>query len=347
MSTLFRTGLQLAEAGWLPDFLIRWGIRRVAGKRLQQIQQSSCEKLQEEFNEFLQMCRSSPLAVAPVESNQQHYEVPTEFFRWVLGKHRKYSSCYWSETTKNLDEAEALALQITCERAELMDGQSILELGCGWGSLSLWMAEHYPRSQITVVSHSRTQKKYIEETAQARSLANLKVICSDINDLRLDLRFDRIVSVEMFEHLRNHEQLFHQLSHWLNETGKVFIHVFCQAQQPALYESHGPEDWMTDYFFTGGMMPSDHLFVYYQNDLRLLRHWRWNGTHYQRTSDAWLQKLDQHRSEVMPILEQTYGQAPARLWLQRWRMFFMACAETFGYQSGNQWWVAHYLFEKR
>lgn len=346
MSTALRWGLHLAESGKLPDGLVRLGIRKIVAARSQDLITMGCEKVQEQHQQFVEECKRSPLALAPKESNQQHYEVPTEFFQYVLGRNMKYSSCFWNDSTSTLDDAENLALGIYCQRAELEDGMRILELGCGWGSLSLWMAQRYPKSQITTISHSATQKQYIDKVADERGLRNLQVITSDINEFTTDAKFDRVVSVEMFEHLRNHYELFRRISGWLNKDGKLFCHIFCHRDQASPYESHGPQDWMTDYFFTGGMMPSDRLFYCYQQHLQLVKHWRWSGTHYEKTSNAWLRNQDANKAAIMPIMERVYGKEHAAQWFQRWRIFFMACAECFGYSNGNEWWVAHYHFEK-
>lgn len=347
MSLMLRWGLQLAETGKLSDSLIRLGIRRIVAARSKELIKMGCEKMQEQHQQFVEECKRSPLALAPKESNQQHYEVPTEFFQLVLGRNLKYSSCYWKDSTVSLDEAEDLALRVYCQRAELKDGMKILELGCGWGSLSLWMAQLFPQSEITTVSHSATQKQYIDRVAGERGLRNLHVITADINEFTTSQSFDRVISVEMFEHVRNHYELFRRISGWLNEHGKLFCHIFCHRDLASPYESHGPQDWMTDYFFTGGMMPSDRLFTYYQQYLQMVKHWRWSGTHYQKTSKAWLWNLDANKHAIMPIFERVYGKVNARLWFQRWRIFFMACAECFGFSNGNEWWIAHYLFEKQ
>lgn len=344
---MINLGLALAERSWLPDAIVRLGIRRIVRARSNQLEKLGCEAVQEAHHQFVQECRRSPMALSPQESNQQHYEVPTGFFQYVLGPHLKYSCSYWGPSTQTLEHAEAQALQIYQDRAQLVDGQNILELGCGWGALSLWMASRFPASTITAVSHSATQKNYIDTQAVKRGITNLKVITSDINDFHIEQKFDRIVSVEMFEHVRNHYELFRRIADWLGEDGKLFVHIFCHQDQASPYESKGAEDWMAHYFFTGGMMPSDRLFTQYQDHLRLVRQWRWSGTHYQRTSNAWLQRQDQYRSQIMSIMEQVYGQKDASLWFQRWRIFFMACAECFGYDQGNEWYVSHYLFEKQ
>ena len=339
--------IDLAETGWLPDWAIRTGIRHIVRQRYHELEQASCEKELAEFQAFLSKCAQSAIAVAPVESNRQHYEVPTKFFQKALGPRMKYSSCYWEPQTRTLAQAEELALAQTCQHAELSDGMDILELGCGWGSLSLWMAEKYPHARITAVSHSASQRQYITSRAEQAGFRNLQVVTADINAFATQLKYDRVVSVEMFEHVRNHQELFRRIASWLNDDGKLFCHIFCHRRQAYFYESQGPGDWMTDYFFAGGVMPSDSLFTHYQRDLRLEQQWRWNGTHYQKTSDAWLANVDQHHDEVLTDMVEIYGRETAPRWLQRWRMFFMACAEMFGYQQGNAWYVSHYLFSRQ
>lgn len=347
MMTLF-TGLAVraAESGTLPDLLVRRGIRRLLADNLKQRFAGDCEDWQQRLNEFIHDARQQPIAVVPEKANEQHYEVPSAFFALVLGEHRKYSCCYWSDTTQTLDQAEAEALQRTCDQAELTNGQKILELGCGWGSLSLWMAAHYPEANITAVSNSKSQKTYIDQQARHRGLTNLAVITADMNNYSASEEFDRVISIEMFEHMRNHELLMQRIASWLKPGGKLYVHIFCHRSQPYLFTSNGPQDWMAEYFFSGGMMPSDELFLHYQKDLKLQRRWRWNGTHYHKTCEAWLKKQDEQRERVLPILAETYGSDQTSLWFQRWRMFFLACSELFAYRGGNEWWVSHYLFER-
>ena len=265
----------------------------------------------------------------------------------MLGGHGKYSCCHWQEDTETLDQAEADALRISCERAGLEDGQSVLDLGCGWGSLSLWIAEHYPNSRVTSVSNSAPQRRFIEQQAAHRGLHNIEVHTVDMNDFETDHRFDRIVSVEMFEHMRNYRELYRRVSTWLQPGGRFFKHIFCHRSTPYAFEDQGPSDWMSRHFFSGGIMPSDNLPLRFQEDLRLLRQDRWNGTHYERTSNAWLANMDRNRDLIMPIMAQTYGDESAAKWFQRWRIFFMACAELFGLNEGREWYVSHYLFERR
>jgi cyclopropane-fatty-acyl-phospholipid synthase len=289
---------------------------------------------------------AGPIALVPDLANAQHYEVPAAFFEQVLGPHRKYSACWWGEGTGSLQQAEAQALEITCERAGLDDGQDILELGCGWGSLTLWMAERYPGARITAVSNSGSQRAFIEARAKEAGLANLRVITADMNELATEQRFDRVVSVEMFEHMRNWRLLFERVHDWLRPGGRFFMHIFCHRSTPYFFEDQGPTDWMSRYFFSGGLMPSDALPLRLQDDLVLVSRWRWNGRHYERTLNAWLATMDARRAAILPILAETYGQDQSELWWQRWRIFFMACAELFGYDKGQEWWISHYLFER-
>jgi len=339
-------GLRAAEEGWLPDVLIRAGIRRLLRERLEEIDAADPEAGAAASTRFARVMQAAEVAPLPALANAQHYEIPAGFFGLVLGQHRKYSSCYWDRDTRTLDAAEAAALAITCERAGLEDGQRILELGCGWGSLSLWMAAAYPRAQITAVSNSHSQRSYIESTARARGLGNLQVITADMNAFEAPGRYDRVVSVEMFEHMRNWPALFRRISRWLEPRGRFFMHVFVHRSTPYAFVDQGPGDWMSRHFFSGGIMPSDDLALQFQDDLRLRERWRWNGTHYQRTADAWLAQLDANRAIAMPLLADIYGEGHARVWLQRWRIFFMSCSELFGYRGGNEWWVSHYLFER-
>ena len=338
------------EQGLVPDRVIRLGIRRLLKARLVELRSGDATAVAELTQSFVDALRSAPLALLPEKANEQHYEVPAAFFGAVLGSHRKYSSCYWGEgesAVHTLAQAEAAALQATCERAGLADGQQVLELGCGWGSLSLWMAERFRGSRITALSNSHSQREHIEAQAVLRGLTNLTVITRDINEFDIEQRFDRVVSVEMFEHLRNWPQAFGRVARWLNPEGRFFMHVFAHREAPYAFVERDASDWMSKHFFSGGMMPSDDLALHCQDDLRLLRRWRWDGTHYQRTSEAWLRNMDDHRDALMPLFEQTYGRDEAGVWWMRWRLFFMSVAELFGYDGGQQWWVSHCLFQKR
>ena len=347
MSNTTARAVSWVEQGLVPDRVVRLGIRRLLKERLAEVHASDAEAAEEANQAFIDAMRRAPIALLPEKANEQHYEVPAEFFAAALGPHRKYSSCWWGDGVEDLAQAEAAALRITCERAGLQDGQDVLELGCGWGSLSLWMADRYRNSHVTAVSNSHSQRRYIEEQAQARGLVNLQVITCDIN--QFDTRaghFDRVVSVEMFEHLRNWPHIFARVAGWLKPEGRFFMHVFAHRGAPYAFVEHDASDWMSRHFFSGGMMPGDDLALNFQDDLRLIKRWRWDGTHYQKTAEAWLRNMDESREALMPLMAATYGDA-ADAWWQRWRLFFMSVAELFGYENGQQWWVSHYLFARR
>jgi len=339
--------LRWVEQGLAPDPLVRLGIRRLLQGRLAELRSGDAEAAAVQTRDFLDQMRQAPLALVPEKANAQHYEVPAAFFGAVLGPHRKYSSCWWPEGVQTLEQAEAAALGASCERAGLADGQQVLELGCGWGSLSLWMAANYPGSTITALSNSHSQRAYIEAEAARRGLANLRVITQDINAFDTQERFDRVVSVEMFEHLRNWPRAFSHVARWLRPGGRFFMHVFAHREAPYAFVERDASDWMSRHFFSGGMMPSDDLALHCQDNLQLLQRWRWDGRHYQRTAAAWLRNMDGQREALMPLFEATYGKAEAGLWWTRWRLFFLSVEELFGFAGGQQWWVSHYLFEKR
>lgn len=346
MNTVTNLAINWTEQGLVPDAVIRAGIRRLCKQRLIEIHAGDAEAAAAAFEEFVLRMNAAELAPLPHKANEQHYEVPAAFFAVALGRHCKYSSCFWPQGVSSLDDAEAVALAATCERAGIENGQHILELGCGWGSLTLWMAEHYPASQITAVSNSRSQREFILGEAARRGLQNMDIITCDMNVFTTDTRFDRIVSVEMFEHMRNWQKLFARVHDWLRPGGRFFMHVFCHRSAPYEFVDNGPSDWMGRHFFSGGIMPSDDLAVRFQEHLQLVQRWRWDGTHYEKTANAWLANVDRQRDTVLPVLAATYGEDAAQQWLQRWRIFFMACAELFGYNHGQEWWVNHYLFER-
>ncbi|MBV8501937.1 MAG: class I SAM-dependent methyltransferase [Paucibacter sp.] len=335
------------EQGMVPDRVVRLGIRRLLRQRLDELQSGDPQAQSRIMESFIEGLKTAPLALLPEKANEQHYELPPEFFSTFLGPHRKYSCCWWPDGVDTLEEAEVTALSETCTRAGLADGQDILELGCGWGSLSLWMASHFPRARITAVSNSHSQRAYIAREARRRGISNLEVVTSDINNFDTGHRFDRIVSIEMFEHLRNWSRAFERVAEWLRPHGRFFMHVFSHRGAPYAFESRDASDWMSRHFFAGGMMPSDDLALRFQDDLRVLQQWRWNGRHYARTAAAWLERMDSQRRTLMPILTSTYGEEADQLWWTRWRLFFMSVEELFGYADGGQWWVSHYLFEQR
>jgi cyclopropane-fatty-acyl-phospholipid synthase len=348
-STRGHAAIGWVEQGLVPDRVVRLGIRRLLRERLAEIGDGDPERSAAVAQAFVESMRGAPLALVPEKANEQHYEVPAAFFARVLGPHRKYSACLWSEGVNSLGAAEEAALAVTCERAGLADGQQVLELGCGWGSLSLWMAARYPASRITAVSNSHSQREFIEAEAARRGLANVRIVTCDINDFAPESgeRFDRVVSVEMFEHLRNWPEAFRRVSTWLRPGGRFFMHVFAHRSTPYAFVDRDASDWMSRHFFSGGMMPGDDLAARFQDDLRLVERWRWSGNHYARTSEAWLANMDANRAVLWPLFEATYGRENAATWWTRWRLFFLSCAELFAFEGGACWWVSHYLFERR
>lgn len=337
----------LLEKNKIPDALIRIGIRRLLKQRLQDENKGSAEAQQQHLMQLIDELKKSPIAIETNAANEQHYEVPTEFYKYCLGKHLKYSSGYWKEGVKDIDVSERDMLELTCQRAELQNGQEVLELGCGWGSLSLYMAEKFPGSSFTVVSNSRTQKLYIDEEARRRGLPNLRVLTINMNDFDLPHTFDRVVSVEMFEHMRNYQKLMKLVAAMLKPSGKLFVHIFTHKEYSYKFEVKDESDWMSRYFFTGGIMPGDNLLLYFNENLCIENHWRVNGLHYSKTSEAWLANMDKNREKIMPLFEKTYGREQALKWWVYWRIFYMACAELWGYNRGNEWFVSHYLFTKK
>jgi cyclopropane-fatty-acyl-phospholipid synthase len=336
----------LLEKNKIPDFLIRKGIRGLLNERLIQENKGNVEIQQAHFMKLIDELKSSPIAINTDDANEQHYEVPTKFYQYCLGKHLKYSCGFWKDGVTDIDTSEKDMLELTCERAELVDGQNVLELGCGWGSLSLFMASKFPKSIFTVVSNSHTQKKHIDEQAINREIKNLTVITADINTFNIVARFDRIVSVEMFEHMRNYQKLMQKVASFLNPEGKLFVHIFTHKEYAYKFEVLDESDWMSKYFFTGGIMPSDDLLLYFNEHLFLSNHWHVNGMHYSKTSEAWLENMDKHRKEIMPLFEITYGKNNALKWWVYWRIFYMSCAELWKFNSGNEWIISHYLFKK-
>ncbi|MDZ7617597.1 MAG: cyclopropane-fatty-acyl-phospholipid synthase family protein [Patescibacteria group bacterium] len=339
--------IDLAERAVLPDWLIRFGMRRLMAARLREERRRELAQPGEAMRRFVEQMRRGPIAVETDAANVQHYEVPTEFFRQVLGPRLKYSCCDWPRPGTTLSEAEDAMLELFCGRAELEDGMDVLELGCGWGSLCLWVAQQYPRCRVLAVSNSRTQREFIELRCRELGLANVEVQTANVAQFATDRRFDRVLSVEMFEHVRNHEELLRRIATWLKPGGKLAVHLFCHARFAYPFETEGELNWMGRYFFTGGIMPSDDLLMRFQRDLVLEDHWHVSGMQYARSLEAWLARCDARRADLLPLFEASLGPRAAARQLQRWRMFFMACAELFAYAGGNEWFVSHYRFGGR
>ncbi|UCF66899.1 MAG: class I SAM-dependent methyltransferase [Acidobacteriota bacterium] len=346
--------VEIAERALVPDWLIRRGVRRLLFSRLEYERRADGEQQQERLRRFIERLRQSPIAIRTEQVNIQHYELPASFFHLVLGKWKKYSCCYWPAQTAQpdasldveLDAAEESMLALTCQRAQISDGMRVLDLGCGWGSLSLWIASHYPSCRITALSNSRLQRESIEADCRRLGLSNIRVLTGDVSSFDTDETFDRIVSVEMFEHMRNYELLLAKIRRWLVNDGKLFVHVFCHRHYAYTFEEEA-SSWMGSEFFSGGTMPSDSLLLYFQRDLILEDHWSVDGRHYARTLRAWLEKLDAARERVLEIFSETYGPERARRQLQRWRLFFIGCEESFAFRGGWEWYVSHYLFRPR
>ena len=334
-----KSAIELAESGLLPDLVIRAGIRRMLAGRLEEEAAAAAERAR--WRESLAL---APLTVHADAANAQHYEVPAALFERMLGPRLKYSSCLWPEGVDTLEAAELAMLALTAERAEIADGQRILELGCGWGSLCLYLAERFPNARITALSNSASQRAFILGRAARLGLGNLEVVTADIADFATTDRFDRVVSIEMFEHVRNHARLMRRIAGWLEPGGALFVHVFAHRRFAYPFEDEGAATWMARHFFTGGLMPSVDLIPSAAGPLTHEETWLVDGRHYQRTLEAWLVNLDAARGAVLRILADLHGAEAARLQLQRWRIFLMACAELFGFRCGQEWLVAHYRF---
>ncbi len=338
--------IDLAERRAAPDPVVRMGMRWLLGQRLRSESLAGGDHDRKGPQAFVDEIRSEPIAIATDAANEQHYELPAEFFETVLGPALKYSSCLWSGTTDDLATAEEQMLAVSCERAGISDGMDILDLGCGWGSMSLWIARHYPAARVLAVSNSRTQADFIRKRCDELGLDRVEVVTADMNDFSTERAFDRVVSVEMFEHMLNWELLFARVASWLRPDGAFFLHVFCHRKHAYRYADAGAGDWMARHFFTGGIMPSEDLPRHVDTHLEVEQQWRVNGLHYSRTLEAWLDAMDDHREGLMPLFVTTYGNDAER-WFARWRMFFMACSELFRYRGGDEWFVTHALLRPR
>jgi cyclopropane-fatty-acyl-phospholipid synthase len=326
-----------AERVPLPDVVVRAAIQQLCSRTATRLATLGAA----DDAAFARQMTLRPIAEHTDAANAQHYEVPAAFFAQVLGPNRKYSCCFYRTGATSLQEAEEEALRQTVEHADLSDGQRILELGCGWGSLSLWMARQFPHAKITAVSNSQSQRAHIEEEARLRGLLNLRVVTADMNAFAPSGRFDRIVSVEMFEHMMNWRELLGRVRSWLAPDGRFFMHIFTHRSGSYLFDRANREDWIAQHFFTGGVMPSHHLIRQYADILAVEKEWCWSGTHYQRTANDWLANFDARRDAIEGCLEKVYGDETA-LWMRRWRWFFLATAGLFGHAGGAEWGVSHY-----
>lgn len=335
------------EQGLVPDSVIRFGIRNLLKQRLREMREQEQKNNGEFIKTHADLLRQSPLAIMTKQANEQHYEVPTEFYELCLGKHKKYSACYWEDHMSELEQAEQKALDISIARAEISDGMRILELGCGWGSLSLELARRFPNSPVTVVSNSTTQRQFIETQAHKRGFKNLTVLTRDLGQEENynfgSEKFDRVMSIEMMEHIRNYEKFFSLVARAMKPDAKMFVHIFTHRTTPYFFETEGEDNWMGKYFFSGGQMPARNLFEHFSKDLKVEQKWDWDGTHYQKTLEAWLKKMDQNENQVRSLFRKAYGDDQVEVWVNRWRVFYMACAELFGFNKGKEWAVTHYL----
>jgi len=330
----------------IPDSILRFGIKHLIGQKKKEVDNGFSKDSEKQLRHYANQLKGMPIAVQTQDANEQHYEVPYEFYLLVLGKHLKYSCCSW-DNAQTLDEAEAEMLETYLKRADIQDGQDVLDLGCGWGSFTLYAAAKFPKTKFTALSNSSSQKEYIMGQAKKRGLLNVNVITANIvNYEHEEKAFDRVVSIEMMEHMKNYQKLFNKISHWLRDDGKMFVHIFVNKKGAYPYEVKDSTDWMSKYFFSGGMMPADQLFYNFQDDLKIENQWQVNGQHYEKTSRAWLDKMDSSKEEILKIFEKTYGKGEGLKWLRYWRVFFMACEELFAYDQGREWYVSHYLLKK-
>lgn len=339
----------LIKRGLLPEFILRLIFRLHFIIRTRR-EPKDVEQKQVYLNQFIEDLKKQPVALETQKANEQHYELPTSFFKKILGNNLKYSCCLWDRENKkkdlykDLDHAEEDMLKLTCERANIKEGIKVLELGCGWGSLTLYMAQNYNIDKIVSLTNSETQKKYIESELKRLKLSNVKIIRQNVKYLEIYEKFDRIISIEMFEHLRNYEKFLEILHTITKPNGKLFIHIFTDKEHPYFFNMDEKNNWMTKYFFAGGIMPSYDLLLYFNNHFKIDKLWKVNGKHYQKTLEAWLQKMKKNKKEIKEIIKQTYGDENAKKWWNYWKIFFISCAEIFGFRDGNKRYVTHYLF---
>jgi cyclopropane-fatty-acyl-phospholipid synthase len=339
--------MRLVQTNRVPDWLVRLAIRAGLKLNTRRRNQESIKVRHAAKRALIAKLKQSPIAVHTDDANQQHYEVPAAFFQLVLGRRLKYSCCYWPRGVTTIDGAEEAMLRLTCERARLEDGMTVLDLGCGWGSLGLWIAERYPNSHVLALSNSRSQQEFIESQSRERGLENLETMTADVSQLELERQFDRVISIEMFEHMKNYGLLMKKIASWLRPEGCLFVHVFSHREFAYEFDASDAGNWMAQTFFSGGTMPSDDLLLHFQDHLVLADHWRIDGIHYARTLRAWLNKLDHYQDQVRAVLAGAYGADQETRWLVNWRLFFMACEETWKLNQGREYLVSHYLFNRR
>ncbi|MBN1660097.1 MAG: class I SAM-dependent methyltransferase [Anaerolineae bacterium] len=339
--------MRLVETNRLPDWLIRAVVRAVLERTLRRQYSVDVEARDAAKAALVEKLRTSPIAIRTQDPNWQHYKVPTEFFQRVLGPWLKYSCCCWPDGVESLAAAEEAMLRLTCQRAGLEDGMDVLDLGCGWGSLTLWIAQHYPRCNVMAVSNSSTQRAYIEGRCTALGIDRVQAVTADVAEFDPGRQFNRVMSIEMFEHMKNYGELMARIAGWLRPEGKLFVHVFSHRELAYEFDADDPNHWMARTFFAGGTMPSDDLLLHFQRDLALVEQWRLDGTHYARTLRAWLDRLDAHSEEVRSIMADVYGAGEATRRLVNWRLFFLVCEEVWGMRGGQEYGVSHYLFGKR
>ena len=329
--------LSIAEVGLIPDVFIKTAVRFITKKRLNE------SGIHENKLNVIKSISEGGIAEKTDDANEQHYEVPPEFFKYALGKNLKYS-CSFFDKTDSLDEAEKYMLELYIERADIQEGHDILDLGCGWGSFSLYVAEKYPSVSITAVSNSKDQIAFIQNEAKRRGLFNIKASKMDVNNLDLDNKFDRIVSIEMFEHLRNYKLILNSLNSLLKPDGRLFVHIFCHKELTYFYEIKNNYDWMTKYFFEGGIMPSQDIFKYFDDKLEVINQWDVNGNHYAKTCKAWLNNHYKNKDKILDIFDKHYDKP--KIWFNRWRIFFLSCETFFAINNGKEYFVSHYLLKK-
>ncbi|TQD71021.1 hypothetical protein C1H46_043447 [Malus baccata] len=342
-----RFALASLERNLLPDAVVRRLTRLLLASRLRSGYRPSSELQLSDLLQFVQSLKEMPIAIKTDDPKAQHYEVPTYFFKMVLGKNLKYSCCYFNDESSTLEDAEKVMLELYCERSQIRDGHTVLDVGCGWGSLSLYIAQKYNNCKVTGICNSTTQKAFIEEQCRNLQLQNVEIIVGDISTFEMEASFDRIFSIEMFEHMKNYKDLLKKISGWMKDDGLLFVHHFCHKAFAYHFEDKSEDDWITRYFFSGGTMPSAYLLLYFQDDVSIVNHWLVNGKHYSQTSEEWLKRMDRNTASIKPIMESTYGKDSAVKWTVYWRTFFISVAELFGYNNGEEWMVVHFLFKKK